>query len=475
MASTYDTNSDDVNFKHPEYLAYQSKVTKVFNVFSGVDSAIQYLAQAPRESDSAYEIRQENATLKNFVKRATEAFVGMIYRKPVQVVGFSEDITDIANYIDKKSNMNKFSRELTTSLIRDGKVFLAVDTPIGGGTPYMSILDRLNVINWRKNENNEYKMLVYTEMVEEDSGDFGLVEVQQWRVFRDDGTVETWREDKQQGSYSLRDTIQTEFDYIPIVDIDLDDIPPLYDIAKLTIKHMNRTSFKDKYLDMAAIPVPVIWDSTGGDIGSEDGVVGAKPVYVIGVEEAFVFSGTKDEADFQWRELSGNSIKVLQDDLAVIEEDITSGVIRAAQSDNTTIKTATQSFYEAAESSNRVTVIANAVEIGLNKAMLMLADMMNETVDDIARVIVNKDFNAIMQGTDSLRLLWEIYLGGSLSVETFLKSLESFEVIDIGSVEEELKRIDKDKFVPASKVEQKDTTASMDNRTVSAMVKDDKE
>ena len=475
MQTMYNTNSDDVNFKHPEYLKHYNRVSKVSNVFSGVDTAVQYLSQAPRESDEAFAIRQENATLKNFVKRATEAFVGMIYRKPVQVVGFSDDITEISTIIDKKSNMNKFSRELTTSLVRDGKVFLAVDTPIGGGSPYMTIFDRLNVINWRKNENNEYTMLVYTETVEEDSGDFGLIESQQWRVFRDDGTVELWQEDKQTKAYRLVNTIQTEFDYIPIVDIELDDIPPLYDIAKLTVKHMNRTSFKDKYLDMAAIPVPVIWDSTGGDIGSEDGTVGAKPVYVIGVEEAFVFSGTKDEADFQWRELSGNSIKVLQDDLAVIEEDITSGVIRAAQSDNTTIKTATQSFYEAAESSNRVTVIANAIEIGLNKAMVMIADMMNEEVDDTARVIVNKDFNAITQNTDNLRLLWEIYLGGSLSVETFLKSLESFEVIDIGSVEEELKRIEKDQFKPESKVESKDITQTMDNRTVSAMVKDDKE
>jgi hypothetical protein len=103
--------------------------------------------------------------------------------------------------------------------------------------------------------------------------------------------------------------------------------------------------------------------------------------------------------------------------------------------------------------------------------MVMVADAMNEVLDETARVIVNKDFNAITQNTDNLRLLWEVYLGGALSVETFLNSLESFEVIDIGSVDSEIKRIEKDKFTPNSKADESDnsTTKNMDNRTVGAI------
>jgi hypothetical protein len=465
----FNEQSDDVNFKHPEYTKYYEQIKLVGDVFDGVDSAKMHLQKTFKETEDSYRQRQNLATLKNFVKRATEAFVGMIYRKSVSLIGFSDEMMNRANVIDRKSNMNKFSRELTTALIRDGKVFLFVDTPIGGGSAYISIMNRQNVINWRENSDGIYSMLVYTEFVEVDAGDFGLDLIKQWRVVRDDGSVTIYREDADNKNYYIYEKIQTDFDYIPIVDIELDRIPPLYDIAKYSIKHMSRTSFKDKYLDMSAVPIPLIWDSTGGG----DNIDGTKPAYVIGVDEAFVFTGTKDESDFQWRELTGSSIKALQDDLAVIEEDITSGVIRAAQSDNTTMKTATQSFYEAAESSNRVTVIANAVEIGLNKAMAMVADAMNEVLDETARVIVNKDFNAVTQNTDNLRLLWEVYLGGALSVETFLNSLESFEVIDIGSVDSEIKRIEKDKFMPRNKSYKNDnsTTKNMDNRTVGAMNK----
>ena len=458
--------SDNVEFLHPEYVVYKNQVDTVTNIFNGVDTAKQYIEQATRESNTSFESRRNKTTLKNFVKRATEAFVGMIFRKQVETIGFSDTINPLFTRIDTKNTIQKFSRDLTTSLIRDSKVFIIVDTPIGGGDPYMAIINRANVTNWRKDSNGNYEMIVVYEVIDEAYGDFGIEQTQQWRVFRNDGSVEIWRKDGDKKLY-VADIIQTEFDYIPVVAIELEDIPVLYDIAKLNIKHMNRTSFKDKYLDMAAIPVPVVWGAGVEDSG--DGGVGTKPVLVIGVDEAFVFSGTKDEADFQWRELTGNSIKALQDDLAVIEEDITSGVIRAATSDTTTIKTATQSFYEAAESANRVTVIASLVEIGLNKAIEFAADMLREELPDDARIIVNKDFNAMIDNSQNMRLLWEVYMGGALSIETLLNSFEQSEIIDIGSVKNEIDRIKKDEFEPKSKEGSAGTTANMDNRTISAI------
>jgi hypothetical protein len=250
----------------------------------------------------------------------------------------------------------------------------------------------------------------------------------------------------------------------------MSDIPPLYDIARVNIKHMNRTSAKDRYLDMAACPVPVIW---GAGIDDEENVTTAKPALVIGVDEAFIFT-SKEEGDFQWRELSGSSIDQLQKDLKVIEDDITSGVIRASQSESTTMKTATQSFYEAAESSNRVTVIANIVEYALNRAMDILCDFVGEP-ESVGVVIVNKDFNAVSGNTTDLRLLWEMYLGGALSINTLLTSMQQYELINIGSSDEEVKRIEQDDFVPESKLETTDDKVleNSDNNTVSAMTNDE--
>jgi hypothetical protein len=286
--------------------------------------------------------------------------------------------------------------------------------------------------------------------------------VQQYRVYKDDGNVDIYQAIVGKGIVFIR-TIETEYDYIPVIPVDLSDFPPLYDVAKLTIKHMNRTSIKDKYLDMSATPVPLLWGI------QPDDTVGTKPVFVVGADEAFLFQGTKEECDFEWRELSGTSIDKLQEDLSVIEEDITSGIIRAATSDTTTIKTATQSFYEAAESANRCVVIANALEQALNRMLVYLSDVGNIELDDGARVIINKDFNAVSGTNQDLRLLWEIYLGGALSIETFLDSMSKFEVIDIGTVNDEINRIKADSFLPLPKEQPSETTKNMDNRTLSSV------
>ena len=219
---------------------------------------------------------------------------------------------------------------------------------------------------------------------------------------------------------------------------------------------------------MCATPIPVLWDR---DTSYEE-TNGIKPVAIIGADSGFVFSGTKEECDFEWRELSGSSIDKLQEDLSVIEDDITTGIIRAAVSDTTTIKTATQSFYEAAESANRVAVIAYEVETGLNKIFKILADVGNIELDDEAKVIVNKDFNAVAGDGNTIRLLWEVYLQGGISTETFLDSLSKYEIIDIGSVRDEINRIENDKFELKSRISaDKDNPSysNMDNRTKSVL------
>ena len=455
----------DVAFLHPSYKTHQAQVKLVNDVYSGTDTAKEHLRQFPQEVNDTFNGRKDNVALRNFVKRATEAFVGMIFRKPVDAIGYSKKIKEITNKIDTKSTLNQFSRTLTDNLIKDGKTFILVDSSSGDsyGSPYFINVTRDEVINWRKDEAGNFTMVVIQEDVEVQVNQFEIDYVRQWRVYEEDGNITIYRTEEQ--NFYLYEYIETEFDYIPMVELSISDIPPLYDIAKLNIKHMNRTSAKDRYLDMAACPIPVIW---GAEVDDDGSVNSAKPALVIGVDEAFMFSGTKDEADFQWRELDGSSIRQLQDDLAVIEDDITSGIIRASSSDNTTIKTATQSYYEAAESSNRVTVIANIVEYAINKAMDMLVDITNEPSSE-GMVLVNKDYNAVAGNTNDLRLLWEMYLGGTLSLGTLLSSLQSYELINIGSAEEEMKRVEKETFEPKPKESTESALDNSDNNTVGAM------
>jgi len=462
--SVFSGEANNVSFVHPDYIAHSTQVQVTRDVYDGVDNVKKYLYKLERESTRSVENRQTNLTLKNFVKRATEAFTGMIFRKHVDIIGFNDRLNMISTKIDKKKSINMFARELANDLIVDGSVFVAIDSDTNGQEdPYLVSYKRNQVINWRKDVNNMYTLLVIKEYVSVESGEFGTDVVEQYRVFKDDGNVDVYRTQAQGGTPYLHTTIQTEFEYIPVVAIELNDIPVLYDIAKLTLKHTNRTSIKDKYLDMCATPIPVVWSPDSYNDNDP-----TKPIYVIGADEGFVFNGSKEECDFEWRELTGSSIDKLQEDLSVIEEDIVTGIIRASNSENAVEKTATQMYYESSESANRVVVIANELEYGLNKAFKMLADIANEDTTPDARILINKDFNAIMGGSDGVRLLWEVYLGGAISIETFLDSMSKNELIDIGSVKDEIKRIEKDKFLPKAKTAPAETISSMDKRTLSA-------
>ena len=457
-----DTTIGNVAFLHPLYKKHQNQVKIVTDIYNGSDSASSYLSQFPQEIEDTFVDRKNKIALKNYVKRATEAFVGMIFRKPIDAIGYSENMMKITKRIDTKSTINQFARRITEKLIRDGKTYILVDSLQDGSNPYLISMDRNSVINWSKDENGNFTLIVIREFIEDRISEFEVDTIEQYRVYRDDGNITIYRQSEQEFyEYSY---IETDLDYIPVQELSLDDIPPLYDIARLNIKHMNRTSAKDRYLDMAACPVPVIW---GAEIDDEGSVSSAKPALVIGVDEAFIFNGTKDECDFQWRELSGSSIDQLQNDLSVIEEDITSGVIRASSSENTTMKTATQSYYEASEASNRVTVIANIVEYALNASLDIMIDMLGEN-DSVGGVIINKDYNAIAGSTTDLRLLWEMYLGGSLSLATLLNSMQQFELINIGSVDEEIKKIESETFVPKPKEVSSETIKNTDNNNLNA-------
>ena len=69
---------DSPDTKHINYLDHMHQVELVNNVYNGIDSVVAagYLFQFPQETIETYNTRADRATLRNFVKRAVEAFTG---------------------------------------------------------------------------------------------------------------------------------------------------------------------------------------------------------------------------------------------------------------------------------------------------------------------------------------------------------------------------------------------------------------
>lgn len=460
-------SSDVVSTKHIDYIKHLEQVKLVNDIYNGVDTSLEYLFKFPQEIDDTFELRKDRATLRNFVKRAVQAFTGMIFRKPLEISGYGDKTEKLFEKIDTKQNIENFTKDVATALTKDGKAYILADSPISGeeGEPFLVLINRTSLINWRKDENGKFTMVVIEEVLSEPYGMFGTTYFTQWRVYDEFGDITIWRNNSdnvisKSGGYYIYDEIETGFDSIPIQELYIEDVPVLYDIAKLNIKHFNRMSHKDRYLTMAALPIPVIW---GGDVDDGGNVNTAKPAMVLGVDEAMIFT-SKEDSDFQWRELSGNSINLIEDDLNSIVEDITTGILRAAESNTAVQKTATEVQLLQAEASNRVTQIANTVEIGMQKALEILSYINNEDVPETATFIVNKDFNSSLMGSDGARLITENYMQGLLSMETFLNTLGDMELINIESAEKEMIRIANDNFKPTPKIK----PINQDKRTVGA-------
>ena len=468
------TQKDSANTRHADYLAHIDQVILVNNVYDGIDSAKEYLFQFPQEIDDTYNTRVDRSTLRNFVKRAVEAFTGMIFRKPIEIEKYGARTTRSFPKIDTKKSIQMFTKELTTAATKDSKSYILVDSSSDGNSaPYFIHINRSQLINWRVDANGKYTMIVIEEVIAKPVGTFGTEYVMQWRHYDEFGDIRLYQ--TEEGSKEIKqvgETITTDYDGIPFVEVDIDDTPILYDIAKLNIKHFNRLSHKDRYLTMAALPIPVIW---GADIDDNNTPTTAKPALVIGVDEAFIFN-SKEDGDFQWRELSGESIDLIEKDLNSITEDITTGILRAADSANTVQKTATEVALLQAEASDRVSAIAIAVETAMREALIILSEFNNETVPTDAKFILSKDFNAALAGTDAQRLLFESYLQGLVSIETYLNSLADAEIINIESTTKELEAIAKDNFVPVPKIDPTggEGSPTIDNRTKSAMNAGDK-
>ncbi len=299
--------------------------------------------------------------------------------------------------------------------MRDGCTYLVCDAPQAsetvktradeiaqGITPNIYTVARKRVPNWSYNEDGSYKHITINEDYIVDSGFIQETKEQQ-RVFYED-KVEIWRNNE------LYDTIPTSTGYVPVVKVGFDELHFL-DLSKMNLRHMNRSSHLDKYLTIAAVPIPVFWGvEAGADI-------------IVGTDTAFNFRD-KDSGGFEFVEMSGSSTNLLQEDLIKLETNM-GAFIASLNSPNDQAKNETQINAETFEADSFLTQASKEVQDGLNNALLMYSDMGGENV----LVQINTDFNSNVISTDKIAQYMQLFREGVISHETLLEILINGEVL----------------------------------------------
>lgn len=409
---------------------YSTEVQYVLDVYNGSKSAVKYLQRFSREADDAYFYRTTTLTLLNVLRETVRTTVATIFRNPLEVI--EGKLTE-----DQLRILNDDAKKLTEYYVRDGLAFILVDKdrvdePIitlqdeleRGTIPYLVPISRSRVPNWTTNEDGSYKTFSiyfdYTENIDE----YKQETKQEIRVFKDDGTVEIWRDGR------IYETVQTGLSYVPVVPLGTACLPPTLDLARINVTYMNRRSELDRYLRISSAPVPVIWGKTDN------------AQMTIGVDQAILFS-SKDEGDFEWKELTGKNYEALQADLDVQFQNMIEFTLSFVK-ESESVKTATQVSKEAVANESRLVDYATDVEVALNLALDIMENMGFSSVE----IALNKDFDSTVltpeqiatyiqlfnSGALSLTVLWDILIKGEVLPDNFDSDLAKEEIVLNNSV-----------------------------------------
>jgi hypothetical protein len=272
------------------------------------------------------------------------------------------------------------------------------------------------VINWSYNEDGSYRHVSILETYDKVDG-FYVETATQIRVYLE-GLVQIWRDDE------LYDEITTGYNFVPVIKVGDNDIPPMYDMAKMNISHMNRRSELDRYLRIAATPVPVIW-------GAEVDPQNPQEELVVGVDQVLGFKRV-GEGDFAWREISGTATGALNEDLNFLEEQMVMLAMMLVSIDKTAQnKTAAQVDQETFESQSILALIAQQIEMSFTLAYAYVGAMggQEQTIEIdkdflVPRMqpdMIDKYLTMFREGIISLESLWDIFINSEVLPETFDK------------------------------------------------------
>ena len=413
-------------FKHPLYKKHEDQLSRVSNIYSGVDSAKQYLQRYSQEDEAEYNARKDIATLDNFVFRTVDDTKNIIFRKPLDDTGITNnDVILYSNKIDLTNTLNEFAKKALSNRIRDGFTFVLVDSVAYdsnaitnkaqqtalGIRPYFVNILRQNVLSWKTDDNGIYTQVVIQEpyTVELDYSIVTLTQLKIWTVRDGKVEIEIWRENKKE--YEKVSITQTALKSIPIVKIGDNNIPPLYDLAKINITHMNRDSEVSNYARVGGAAFLAVFGAM------DDG----NAPKTLGINNGMRFND-KSQSDVKWIEMEGRNYEMLKSRISYHEEQM-NRISSAFTMDQTQEKTAYQVGKETMTGESKAIDYATQLEDGINTALKLLDVYKTEGSYGDNIVEVNKDYDSAILSPEMVASYRLDYTSGIISYEKLIEYL----------------------------------------------------
>ncbi|MFB2768574.1 DUF4055 domain-containing protein [Pelatocladus sp. BLCC-F211] len=316
--------------------AYQDELQLLLDCWNGLkDREKLYLPQEAKEPPKAWSDRVKRTNFDNRFEPAIKDYAGLL-----SIFSLNDDVAqsilDNQDDIDLMGNdIWTFFHEADQYCLRDGWCGILVEFPPADPSinsqadllaslrrPYLVVVDRRDILNWRYTKTNGKSTLTQVTIREcrlEPDGDFGETEAIYYRVLRP-GEYQVYQiieERSGEAQLILVEAGTTSLNEIPLVYYSVTESQffaakaPFLNLAKLNIEHYQKRSQLNEVLRKCNLPVPV----RRGLIRTVEDLKKVPPL-VIGPNSVLDIPA---DGDFFFAEPSGSAIAASREDLKDLE------------------------------------------------------------------------------------------------------------------------------------------------------------
>lgn len=462
MAVDSPTNYPD--WKHPDYQYMQPILSRLLDVYEDVyGRKDRYILKAGKEPQPAYDLRVQRAEFNNYLRPLIDATSGLL--TAFEVTDMPSTVAERENNLDGQgSDFKSFFQEADKLAERDFYCFVLADAPeaateertvadtmVDPRYPYLVLIDRRNVPNWKFHYENGAIVLDQVSVLfqeQEEDGAFGSAVEPTYHVFRrlENGVErQKWRQDKSQQSHGItkwakfgEPQVNPNLKRIPIEcypwtkEAFSKTIPPFYKIAALNIKLFRKESALDEI--EYRVNAPTAWRKGPTDIRSRPPII---------------FGGTwvielTDEEEVGVLEISGSGIDSLRQTCDALKQDILKEGIGFLSGQPETQRTATEVYLSSAQASSSINGYARAKASAIQR----IFDHWTTYTGEENTLQVQADHNLLEMPLDAQEMgqLLSQWQAGALSLQTYLELLRMGKQLSPDfDVDEELRRIESEK------------------------------
>lgn len=404
-----------ISSKRPDVIKHLKDVEKTTDAASGDKD--DFVKPLTGQSQAAYQAYIDRAAYFNVTEKTISALTGALLRKPF--------ILENAELDSDYTSFNEVLQTAYRNILLGSRTGLYVDFDEDSQTAKLYLFGTDQIINYSEN----FIILEEQLLVPNPKDEYEFIEIKQWRELRiQDGVyyVRIWRQDNKQ--FVVVDTFVPEIrgnklDFIPFWFINQHDNsrsiyqPPLLSLAELNIQHFKLSVDMAHGLHYTALPQPYL---SGNIVTSTPD---QEVSLAIGTDRVWHLT---ENSTVSYLEFSGAGLGLIKDQIARVEEQMYSAGSRLLT---------TKSGVESAEalrlrSGSESAVLINIVS-SLEQALKEAAVLCNTWNGNMLEptVILNKDFSSSVLDPAEIKVLFELYQGNVISLDTLHRRLYDGELL----------------------------------------------